>query len=100
MRFSLLALTLVKLISPGRKSRALLGKLMKSLADEYGSGKSAMNPKRFATAFNYRSYQNTFVDRWRRSSEIGRNQIKIEDAAPAFHLLLEEFRRGNGQDEI
>src|ERR1700760_4633944 len=36
-------------------------------------------------------YQNTFVDRWRRSSEIGRNQIKIEDAAPAFHLLLEEF---------
>jgi hypothetical protein len=37
MRFSFLALTPVKLISPRRKSRALLGKFMKSLADEYGS---------------------------------------------------------------
>jgi hypothetical protein len=55
MRFSFLALTPVKLISPGRKSRALLSKLMKSLADEYGPGKSAMNPKRFAASFDYRS---------------------------------------------
>jgi hypothetical protein len=39
MRFFFLALTPVKLISPGRKSRALLSKLMKSLADEYGAGK-------------------------------------------------------------
>ena len=55
MRFSLRALTPVKLISPGRKSRALLSKFMKNLADEYGPGKSAMNPKRFAAAFEYRS---------------------------------------------
>jgi hypothetical protein len=55
MRFSFLALTPVKLISPGRKSRALLGKLMKSFADKYGLGKSAMNPKRFAAALGNRS---------------------------------------------
>jgi hypothetical protein len=54
MRFSFLALTPVKLISPRRKSRALLGKLMKSLADEIWPGKSAMNPKRFAAAIDYR----------------------------------------------
>jgi len=53
MRFSFLALTPVKLISPRRKSRALLSKLMKSLADEDGPGKSAMNPKRFAAALDY-----------------------------------------------
>jgi hypothetical protein len=53
MRFSFLAFTPVKLISPRRKSRALLSKLMKSLADEDGPGKSAMNPKRFATALDY-----------------------------------------------
>ena len=101
MRFSLLTLTLVKLISPGRKSGALLSKLMKSLADEYGSGKSANEPKAICHCVQLlERYQNTFVDQWPRSSEIGRNQIKIEDAAPAFHLLLEEFRRGNGQDEI
>jgi len=51
-----------------------------------------MNPKRFAAACDYRSdTQNTFVDRWRRSSEIGRNQTKIEDAAPVFPLLWKSF---------
>ena len=62
MRFSLLALTPVKLISPGRKSRALLSKLVKGLADEYGPGKSAMDPKRFATALNDGSDTRIFLD--------------------------------------
>ena len=62
VRFSFLALTSVKLIGPRRKSRALLSKLVKGLADEYGPGKSAVNPNRFATALNDGSDTRIFLD--------------------------------------
>lgn len=62
VRFSFLALKFVKLLSPRRKSGALLGKLMKALADEYGSGKSAMNPKRFTATLNDRSNTGISLD--------------------------------------
>src|SRR5271165_5248489 len=41
---------------------ALLGKLMEGLADEFRSGKSSMNPDRFAAAFNHRSNTRVFLD--------------------------------------
>ena len=62
MRFPSRALTPIELISPRRKSRAMLGKLMKSLADKYGPGKSAMNPKRFAASLNDGSDTRIFLD--------------------------------------
>ncbi len=45
-----------------RKSRALLSKLVKGLADEYGPRKSAVNPNRFATALNDGSDTRIFLD--------------------------------------
>ena len=41
---------------------ALLGKLMEGLADEFRSGKPAMNPNRFAAAFNHGSDTRVFLD--------------------------------------
>ena len=42
--------------------RALLGKLMECLADEYGPGKSSMDPKRLAAALYHRSDAGVFLD--------------------------------------
>jgi hypothetical protein len=62
MRLASLALTPIKLIRPRRTSDTLLRKFMEGLADEYGPGKSSMNPKRFATALYYRSDTRVFLD--------------------------------------
>jgi hypothetical protein len=45
MRFSFLALTPIKLSRPRRTLRALLGKLMECLADEYGPGNGLREDK-------------------------------------------------------
>ena len=80
---------------------ALLSKLMKGLADEFGPGKSAMNPNRFAAALNDGSDTRIFLDvRSVRPSEIDQNQTKTEDEEPAVLLPPEELRTENGQDEI
>jgi hypothetical protein len=79
MRFSFLALTPVKLIGPRRKSRALLSKLVKGLADDYGPGKSAVNPNRFATALNDGSDTRIFGCPSRQASGIDQNQTKPGD---------------------
>ena len=62
MRFSFLPLTSIKLIRPRRALRALLGKLMECLADEYGPGKSSMHPKRLAAALYHGSDAGVFLD--------------------------------------
>ena len=62
MGFSSLALTAIKLIRPRRMLHALLGKLMKGLADEFRSGKPSMNPNRFAAALYDRGNTRVFLD--------------------------------------
>jgi len=71
------------------------------LADEYGSGKPTMNPKRFTATLNDgRAIPEYFGYPPRQASEIDQNQTKTGDGSLTFLLPPERASNKNDQDEI